>query len=432
MEHPKARPGISRRSLLGRAAGLAGVPLLGGLAAACSDTTEINAGKGSGTLGGGGSIPGVQLGSGGIPLARRDIPVSLRRYSKLHEIDSGLQPEKGPLKIYNWNQYIDPAATKAFGKLHGVDVQITEFTTMDEAYSKLSAGGLDFDVIFPTVARLTDFVSANLLLPLNHDYLPNLAKNVWPQLVNPYYDFGSHFTVPYVVYSVGIAWRNDKVHEDIAAMKNPWDALWNASAYKGKVALLDDDRDAFGSAMLSRGFTDINTGDPKVIAQALADLTKFSQTTAAKIQTGQYQDVPEGKIWLAHDWSGDMIAGALYYMPPGIKGDALSFWAPPQAQITNDTIAVLAGGKNPVLAHLFLDYLLDEKVAYDNMANFNGYQPPQNALDPATMVSRLGLPASLKDAIVTREAFETGLAANALTPEIDSEYQRAWAQLKAG
>lgn len=406
--------------------------MLGGLAAACSDTTAINGGKPTPGGTGGASVAGVQLGAGGIPLARRDLPVSLRRYSKLHEIDSGLQPERGPLKVYNWNDYIDPELLKAFGKLHGVEVQLTQFTTMDEAFSKLSAGGLDLDVMFPTVARLTDFVSSDLLLPLNHDYIPNLARNVWPQLVNPFYDFGSHFTVPYTVYSVGIAWRNDKVHEDIAAMANPWDALWHATAYRGKVALLDDDRDAFGSALMSRGITDINTGDPSLIARALADLTGFVHATDAKIQTGQYQDIPDGKLWIAHDWSGDMLAGALYNLPAGEKPDVLSFWAPKLPQVTNDTIAVLAGARNPVLAHLFLDFMLDEKNALANMVNFNGYQPPQNGLDPATLVSKLSLPASLKGAVVTREAFEGGYAALAITPEVDATYQRAWQQLKAG
>ena len=31
-----------------------------------------------------------------------------------------------------------------------------------------------------------------------------------------------------------------------------------------------------------------------------------------------------------------------------------------------------------MLAHAFLNFMLDEKNAYDNFVQFNGYTPPQN------------------------------------------------------
>ena len=432
--HPREGRGrLSRRALLPRAGGLAALPVGAGLLAACADTTEVNAGKGAATGGVGAQLPGVELGPGGIPLARRDFPVSLRKYSKVPEIESGLQPETGPLKLYNWNEYIDPALLKAFGAKYGVKVELTTFVTMDEALSKLSAGGLDFDVVVPTVSRIADLVSLNLLRPLNHDYIPNLAKNVWPELVNPFYDFGSHYTVPYTVFAVGLAWRNDKVSKDIAAMANPWDALWEATDIKGRVALLDDNRDAFGSAMLRRGVTDLNTADPTIIQKALEDLQELVRKVDIKIQTSQYQDIPDGKILLGHDWSGDMIAGALYNLPPGLDPAALSYWKPPQdAQVANDTMAVLAGGKSPVLAHLFLDFMLETDNAYQNMVDYNGYQPPQIALDPETLAKKLGLPKSLQPTIVTGAEFASGIGSYSLTPENDSQWQRAWSQLKSG
>jgi spermidine/putrescine-binding protein len=38
--------------------------------------------------------------------------------------------------------------------------------------------------------------------------------------------------------------------------------------------------------------------------------------------------------------------------------------------------SVCSTTKKPVLAHLFLNYMLDNGVAYSNFVNFNGYQPP--------------------------------------------------------
>ncbi len=90
--------------------------------------------------------------------------------------------------------------------------------------------------------------------------------------------------------------------------------------------------------------------------------------------------MPEGKIGWRRTGRGDQIAAALYYMPKGVKPDVLSYWKPPIATpAANDLIAVLSTGKNPVLAHTFLNFMLDETNAYNNFADFNGYQPPQNA-----------------------------------------------------
>ena len=50
--------------------------------------------------------------------------------------------------------------------------------------------------------------------------------------------------------------------------------------------------------------------------------------------------------------------------------------------VDNDLMVVLAQGKNPVLAHLFLDFMLDTKNALDNFG-YVGYQPPQTSLDAA-------------------------------------------------
>ncbi len=128
--------------------------------------------------------------------------------------------------------------------------------------------------------------------------------------------------------------------------------------------------------------------------------------------------MPEGKIWLAQDWTGDQIAAALYYMPKGVKPDVLSYWKPPiAAPAANDLMAVLSTGKNPVLAHTFLNFMLDETNAYNNFADYNGYQPPQNNLDFTTLQSKLGLPDSVAPAIMQRDDFKTGLTYQTLTPD---------------
>ena len=84
-----------------------------------------------------------------------------------------------------------------------------------------------------TPDHLDQVVAGQLIKPLNLDYIPNLKKNIWPELVDPFYDCGSRsYTVPYTTYATGIFWRNDHVTEDIAGMQQPWDIFWQAQAYK--------------------------------------------------------------------------------------------------------------------------------------------------------------------------------------------------------
>ena len=193
--------GISRRGFLrqGAAAGL----LLGGgssLLAACSS------GK-SGTTTTGTS----NLTSGGIPLPRPDNPVTWQLYKDNPAIASNLPPETGAtLRLFNWVAYINPQCLTDFGKKYNCKVEVTTFENMDAALAKLRSGKLNFDVFFPTVEVMAQLVYGKLIQPLNHSYIPNITQ-AWPDFTNPFYDGKWQYTVPYTIYTTGIAWRKDHV-----------------------------------------------------------------------------------------------------------------------------------------------------------------------------------------------------------------------------
>ena len=74
--------------------------------------------------------------------------------------------------------------------------------------------------------------------------------------------------------------------------------------------------------------------------------------------------------------------GAFYYLPEGTPPDVLSYWGPETGGVVqNDFIAITSAAEKPALAHAFLNFMLDEQNAYDNLVNFNGYIPPQNGID---------------------------------------------------
>ena len=377
---------------------------------------------------------GQLLGPGGIPLARPDGPVTLPRFED--PIASGLKPETGgTFNVFNYADYVDPKLMQAFGKKYDVEVLLTSFDSIEEAITKLASGTIQMDVTEITNNRIAQAVAGKLLKPINHDYILNLKKNVWPFLQSPFYDVGSRYSVPYTIYTTGIGWRSDKVAEDIYKLDNPWSIFWNAQKYAGYMAVLDDSREALALAMLYRRHYDLNTEDPAVIDRALADLLALIPICNPKINTTGYQTLPQGVSWLNHTWSGNILTSIFYNLPKGFDPTLLQYWAPPRGKgpIQNDMWAVSATAKKPVLAHLWLNFLLDEGNAYHNFVDFNGYQPPINSITPQALIDQKLIPANLKAAVLSPDDFGPGLLEESqLTSQGQKLWQNAFARFTAG
>jgi spermidine/putrescine transport system substrate-binding protein len=287
-------------------------------------------------------------------------------------------------------------------------------------------------------SNIVDLIAQKLLQPLNHSYLPNLDKNIWPELQDPFYDRGSRYTVPYVVWLDGIGWRNDKVKEDIGGMDVPWDIFWHAQAYRGLVGILDDKRDALSmplqrDAMRAGVRPDLNTEDRLLSAHAESALAELGPICNPKVTITDYQTLPEAKTLLHQSWSGDLLSAAFYYLPKGVKADVLSFWGPQtNGVVQNDFLCIGRGAKSPVLAHRFLDFLLDEKNAYSNFIDFTGYTPPQKSIDAESLIKRGLIPKSLELAVVRPDQFAANQELLQLSVEGQRAWDNAWAKFKAG
>ena len=377
-----------------------------------------------------GGVEGAPMGPGGIPLARRNFPVTLPIYSDNEPIASGKSPEKGPLNVFNWDSYVNPAVVKRFEKEFKVQVNVTTFENEEEALAKLTSGKASFDIWFATVDYLSRAVAGKLIQPLNHSYLPHL-RNVWPALQSPFYDVHSRYSVPYTIYTTGIAWRKDKIKKGPDAFANPYDIFWRSKAYSGKVAILDDQREALTMALVRRHVYDINTESSKLVGQAQKDLSQLTKLVNVKTNTSDYTDLPAGKTWLTQAWSGDM-AGAPSYMPKGTPITVVGYWRPQtNAVVGSDMITILRGAKNPVLAHAFLNFLLDNKVGVQNFS-WLGYIPPLSVINSEKLVAQGYIPKNLTSTIVRESDFKHGLSILPLTTQGQTVWQDAWSTFKAG
>jgi spermidine/putrescine transport system substrate-binding protein len=92
---------------------------------------------------------------------------------------------------------------------------------------------------------------------------------------------------------------------------------------------------------------------------------------------------------------------------------------------------VLKGAEHPVLAHMFLNYMLDDKVAIKNFS-WNAYQPPINALEPDKLVSGGMIREHLASTVIEQSDFGMGQIPEQLTPEEDKRWLEAWSRVQQG
>jgi spermidine/putrescine transport system substrate-binding protein len=412
---------LSRRDVLRYSAGsLIAAKLL----VACGEASETGARTGG-------------SGDGGIKIGTPENPVEQPIFDDNPPIESGLEPEPGPLRLYNWADYIWPRVLKDFSDEFGVEYELTTFYNLEEATRKLQTGDVSFDVFFPTAEIIPKYVAGKLLQPLNHDYLPNLTANVWPRLTDPHYDVGSRYTVPYTVYLTGMGWRADMAQIDPASLENPWEILADP-AVRGQVGLYDDYRETLGVGIYLTGSDEINSGDPELLGEARDALIKLGASQDIRYTIdGAYAKMPEGKFALHHAWSGDVV-GAQYYFPKGQDASVLRFLWPPEASgstaggyVSNDSIGILGNAEHPVLAHMFLNYMLDNKHSLKNFG-WLGYQPPLTSLKAGSLVSDGYVPASVENAIITQDDFSKGQIPIQLDPTADAAWLKTWSEVQAG
>lgn len=344
-----------------------------------------------------------------------------------------LQPERNAtLHLYNWEDYINQQVIKAFERkyrAYNVKVKVSTFDNASAAVSNVRSGRTDYDILFVTYDLLGQLVLGNHLRPLSHSYIPNINQ-VWPVFQNPFYDQDWRYSVPYTVYTTGIGWRTDKVKEDVAKLADPYEILWNSNYY-GRVGVLDEYRETIGMVLLKNGISNLNTSRPKHLELVRQDLLGLASATRPVIDVNAYEDLPTGKTWVSMAFSGDLVA-APAYLPEGVDPEVLRYWFPLDGRGTvgNDLMTILRSSRNPVLAHHFLNFLLDFDMAVLNL-EWNGFQPPLVRIDPSVLVKQGYIPSTLTTAVVRQEYFETGFRAVELDPQVDRSWRDVWSEFKA-
>src|ERR1700729_2000434 len=104
------------------------------------------------------------------------------------------------------------------------------------------------------------------------------------------------------------------------------------------------------------------------------------------------------------------MATSNQYLRKGTSIDTLGYWFPANKKgpVANDLMVNPTGGANPVLAHKFINYMLDIDNALNNYS-YVGYMQPLTEVTPTRLISEKLLPRQLTSTVVLPEYFRNGL-----------------------
>ncbi len=276
------------------------------------------------------------------------------------------------LNVYNWGEYIDDEevdVVSEFERLTGCDVNYTTFESNENMYSKLSGGGVSYDIIIPSDYMVERLMLEDMLLPLDYNNIPNFDKyfdnEKYGYLIeNGIKDYG-------VIYNVGttiLIYNKNFVKEEPTS----WKVLWDEQ-YKGKVLMFNNPRDSFAIAQFVLGQS-INTTEKEDWDAAAALLSEQRQKVKPEyVMDEVFIKMESGEYAFATYYAGD------YELMVENNPD-LGFAFPEEGVNTfYDAMCIPSASQNKKGAEAFINFMLEPEIALAN-AEYIYYATPNKAV----------------------------------------------------
>ncbi len=309
------------------------------------------------------------------------------------------------LRFSNWPSYMDESEEKVNGKTvlptledlqkqYGIKVEYTaDVNDNNEFYGKVrdqlgacQATGRDLFV-------LTDWMAARMIQlgwiqKLDKAKLPNVTKNLIPQLKTPEWDPNREYSVPWQSGLTGIAYNAKHTGE-----VRSFDELLSRSDLRGRVTLLSEMRDTmlFMLRLVDADPGKFNDAEWSKAVEKLQDAVGRGQIR--RFTGNDYiQDLNSGNIAACEAWSGDVLA--LQADNPDIKfvvpEEGLSLWSdnmlvPNKATHRGNAEALMNYYYDPVVAATLADWV-------NYICPVAGAQEAMKEIDPEVVDSKLIFP----------------------------------------
>jgi spermidine/putrescine-binding protein len=329
------------------------------------------------------------------------------------------EPAAKVLNLYGWSNYVPQQILDDFTTKYGIKVNYDTYSSNEEMLAKLQAGASGYDIVIPSDYTVAIMIKQDMLEPLDLTQVPNFA-NLDPRYLNRDFDPGNRYSIPYQVGTTGLAYDKTRVPVEPTKYADLWDPR-----YKGKLVLLDDEREVMAMALEVLGF-DRNTTDESQLRQAEQKLIELKPNI---LQFNS--DNPEAPLITGEAWAGLVYNGnaalALQENPN------IAYICPAEGcTIWIDTLAVPKGAPHKDSAMAFLNWVLDPQQSVLITEEFLYSSPNPKALevlqsvDPETYEWFMAFPATNPS-----DAFLAGAKPIVDVGDATSLYDSLWTDFKA-
>ena len=324
----------------------------------------------------------------------------------------GCGDKKPVLHIYTWSDYIDAGLVKQFERENQCRVVIDTYDSNEAMYAKLKAGATGYDLLFPSTYMVKIMKDQNMLQKLNPEWIPNRV-NIDPAYMKIATDAEMAYSVPYTVSITCLGYLRSKV----ADFEPSW-SMFDRTALKGRMTLLNDYRETIGAALKFLGYS-LNTTNDEELAQARDVVVRWKKNIA-KFDNEQYKNgLASGEFLLTHGYNGDLILVRE-------ENDDIEIAVPREgSQITFDDMVIPVGAPQPKLAHQMINFILEPQSAAtltESIMFLCPNLPSYDLLDPETRADPVLFPS--EEVIAKLETIED-------LGEDNIKYTKIWDAIKA-
>lgn len=275
----------------------------------------------------------------------------------------------GSLNIFVWTEYVPDSVIQAFEKETGIQVNVSTFSSNEDMLAKVkSESEGTYDIVQPSDYMISQMIAQDMLEKLDQSALTNLG-NIGEAYLNPSYDPGNVYSVPYQGGVAAIAVNRSKI--DLPITK--YDDLFN-EALANSLVVLDDYRAVIGMTARSMGYS-MNETDPAVLTEIQDKLLTLKSNVKLYDSDSPKSALISGDCTAGFAWSAE-IALAMEENP-----DIEIVYPEEGAYLFMDNWAITKGAKNYDNAMRFIDYMLSSEADQLVLAEFPYLSPNTKAVE---------------------------------------------------
>ena len=257
----------------------------------------------------------------------------------------------GELNLFVWTEYLPDSVVEKFEEETGIKVNVSTFSSNEDMLSKVkSESEGTYDIVLPSDYMIELMIAQGMLEELDKDALTNLS-NIGDAYLDPSYDPGNTYTVPYQGGVAAIAVNTKKVSKEITS----YDDLFDPEL-KGQMVVLDDYRAVIGMTARSMGYS-MNETDPEVLSKIEEKLLSLKDNICLFDSDSPKSALISGDASVGMIWSAE-IALSMEENP-----DIQVVYPEEGPYVFMDNWAILKGCKNFDGAMKFINFMLDPDTA---------------------------------------------------------------------